>query len=125
MQYLENQRELIKADEDHQQWQLQNIGARIREIKKRITKLEKEDNIEFEEKEFSNGKIIRNKEINRIQILFESIPDEDIRKAMKSNGFHWSRQEGAWQRQFNQNTIRVTNRLFENVLNKENEEELE
>ena len=41
LEYLEKQRELIKADEDHTSWQLQNIGARIRETKRRITRLEK------------------------------------------------------------------------------------
>ena len=36
LEYLERQRELIKADEGHATWQLQNIGARIRETKRRI-----------------------------------------------------------------------------------------
>ena len=30
-EYLEKQKELIKADENHTSWQLQNIGARIKQ----------------------------------------------------------------------------------------------
>ena len=119
LEYLEKQRKLIKADENHSGWQLQNIVARIREIKRRIQSLEKLENIDFEGKEFNGGKVIHNKEINRIQIIFDNIPNEKIRKHLKQNGFHWSRKECAWQRLFNEQTIRVTNRLFDNVLNKE------
>lgn len=122
---MEKQRELIKADENHSTWQLQNIGARIREIKRRIQSLEKLENIEFEEKEFSGGRIVQNKDINRIQIIFDNIPNEEIRSHLKHNGFHWSRKECAWQRLFNEQTIKVTNRLLKDVLNKEREEEEE
>lgn len=129
LKYLEEQKELIKADEEHTSWQLQNIGARIRETKRRIARLEKLEEIEFEEKEFVGGKIIHNKEINRIQILFDEIPNEETRSALKHKGFHWSRREGAWQREFNENTIKATNILIKDVLNKESElleeEELE
>lgn len=122
---MEKQRELIKADENHSTWQLQNIGARIREIKRRIQSLEKLENIEFEEKDFSGGRIVQNKDINRIQIIFDNIPNEEIRNHLKHNGFHWSRKECAWQRLFNEQTIKVTNRLLKDVLNKEREEEEE
>ena len=125
LEYLEKQRELIKADENHSTWQLQNIGARIREIKRRIQSLEKLENIEFEEKEFGGGRIVQNKDINRIQIIFDNIPNEEIRNHLKHNGFHWSRKECAWQRLFNEQTIKVTNRLLKDVLNKEREEEEE
>jgi len=123
LEYLEKQRELIKADENHTGWQLQNIGARIRETKRRIARLEKLEEIEFKDVDFAGGKAIHNKEINRIQLIFDGIPDEDIRTALKSKGFHWSRREGAWQREFNENTIRATNILIRDVLNKEQEQE--
>ena len=125
LEYLEKQRELIKEDEDHSAWQLQNIGARIRETKRRITRLEKLEEIEFQDKEFNGGKAVHNKEINRIQLLFDSIPDENIRSKLKSHGFHWSRREGAWQREFSENTIRTTNILIRDVLNKEEVQEVE
>lgn len=120
VEYLEKQKELIKADENHSTWQLQNIGARIRETKKRISRLEKLENVEFNDIEFNGGKIIRNKDINRIQILFNDIPSENIRNELKHKGFHWSRREGAWQREFNEQTIKVTTALVKDVFSKEN-----
>lgn len=125
---LEIQREQIKQRE-HEQWELSNIGAIIRETKKRIKSLEEQEKIEFIDRDFNGGKIVHNKEINRIQILFDSIPEEDIRDELKHNGFHWSRKEGAWQRLFNEQTIKVTNILMKDVLNNkkiiEEEEEFE
>ena len=84
-------------------------------------------NLKFEEKSFNGGKIVHNKEINRIQFLFASIPNEDIRKLLKSNGFHWSKKEQAWQREFNQNCIRATERIEKKIkeLEKQEDEELE
>ena len=123
LQYLEKQRELIKADENHTTWQLQNIGATIREVKRRIQKLERLENIEFSDKEFNGGKIIHNKEINRIQFLFDNIPDEDTRKILKSYGFRWSRYEKAWQRVFNLNCIRATNIIVKEIAEKSKEKE--
>ena len=111
LERLEHERESIKAQE-HQTWELTNIGAR----------LEKLDEIEFKEVEFVGGKAIHNKEINRIQLVFDNIPNENTRKALKSKGFHWSRKEGAWQREFNENTIKATNILIRDVLNKEAEQ---
>lgn len=129
LEYLEKQKELIKQDEEHTFWQLQNIGARIRETKRRIARLEKLEEIEFKDIEFAGGKAIHNKEINRIQILFDEIPNEETRSALKHKGFHWSRREGAWQREFNEQTIKVTNILLKDVLDKqqdiEEEEEFE
>ena len=89
LERLENEKASIKARE-HSTWELTNIGATIRETKKRIERLEKLENIEFQEINFENGKVIHNKEINRIQFLFDNIPDEDTRKILKSYGFRWS-----------------------------------
>lgn len=125
LKYLEHTRELIKKDDEHTAWQLQNIGASIRETKRRIKSLERLEEIEFNTIEFYGGRVLRNKDINRIQIVFDSIPDEKIRKELKGKGFHWSRKEGAWQRQFTENAIRDTNILIRDVLNKEKEQEEE
>ena len=108
LEYLEKQRALIKADEEHQPWQLQNV-----------------EKIEFENKEFVGGKVIHNKEINRIQFLFDEKPNEEVRNNLKHNGFHWSRNEGAWQREFNERTIKVTNNLVKEMFEKEQPKETE
>ena len=72
---------------------------------------------------FENGKVIHNKEINRIQFLFDNIPDEDTRKILKSYGFRWSRYEKAWQRVFNLNCIRATNIIVKEIAEKSKEKE--
>ena len=122
LERLENEKASIKARE-HSTWELTNIGATIRETKKRIERLEKLENIEFQEINFENGKVIHNKEINRIQFLFDNIPDEDTRKILKSYGFRWSRYEKALQRVFNLNCIRATNIIVKEIAEKSKEKE--
>lgn len=124
LERLENERKSIKARE-HSTWELTNIGATIRETKKRIERLENQEKIQFGEIDFNGGRIIHNKQINRIQFLFDSIPSEDIRQILKSHGFHWSKREQAWQREFNQNCIRATKRILEDISSKEKDEEEE
>lgn len=48
--------------------------------------------------------IERNKDINRLQLKFNDIPDANTRSILKSNGFRWSPREKAWQRQLNGNS---------------------
>lgn len=122
LERLENERASIKARE-HSTWELTNIGATIRETKKRIERLEKMDNIDFKEINLENGKVIHNKEINRIQFLFDNIPDEETRKTLKSHGFRWSRYEKAWQREFNFNCIRATRSIVKEIVKKTKEQE--
>ena len=122
LERLENTKATIKARE-HETWELTNIGASIRETKLRIKRLEEQETLVFPKTEFKGGKAIHNKEINRIQFLFDDKPSEEIRKELKHNGFHWSRKERAWQREFNKRTIYVTNALIEDVLNKQNTKE--
>ena len=107
---------------ENESWELANISANIRETKKRIERLREQENIKFEEVKLKDGKIIHNKEINRIQFLFNNIPNEDIRKILKSHGFHWSRKEQAWQREFNQNCIKATHFIQKEFKNLEKEE---
>ncbi len=122
LERLENERASIKA-RPHETWELSNVGANIRETKLRIKRLEEQEQLVFPDTEFKGGKAIHNKEINRIQLLFDGKPEDNIRSQLKHNGFHWSRKEGAWQREFNKRTIYVTNDLIKDVLNKENEKE--
>lgn len=54
---------------------------------------------------FDGGRIFLNMEQNRLQIFFDEIPSEDIRAALKSHSFRWSRRNEAWQRQLTHNAI--------------------
>ena len=108
--------EALKVDMDqswHMQgrpypsWQLSNNNAEIRRIKARIEQLTRQRETGYVGWEFGGGTVEANQEANRLQILFDSKPDEDTRATLKSNGFRWSPKAGAWQRQLNDNAIRA------------------
>lgn len=120
LEQLENEKESIKKRE-HSTWELTNIGANIRNTKDRIKRLEEQENLSFNDIDFNGGRVIHNREINRIQLIFDDIPSEEIRNQLKHNGFHWSRKEKAWQREFNKRTIYATNKLLEDVLSRKEE----
>lgn len=111
---LEDEREEIKS-RPHSTWELQNIGAEIRRIKQRIKQIEELEELDFKDIEFTGGKAILNREVNRIQIIFDDKPSEEVRNILKHRGFKWSRYENAWQRLYNKNTIYATNRAIEEI----------
>ncbi len=82
---------------------LQNNNANMKRIEARIKELEaKEQNRQNEpEKEFSfnGGKVVVNYEADRIQIMHDTKPGQDVITLMKKNGFKWSPFNKAWQRQ--------------------------
>ncbi len=78
---------------------LSNNNAEINRIKKRLETLRIVDEMEHVEIAFDGGMIVTNEEINRVQIIFDAKPDENVRCELKSWGFRWSPREGAWQAQ--------------------------
>ena len=86
-----------------------NETANIRRYKKRLEKLVKEKEAgvtEQTETDAENKKLftmVENKEIMRLQILFDGIPPASVRDILKSSGFKWSRKNKAWQRQLTDN----------------------
>mgnify|MGYP006908964950 FL=1 len=95
---------------------LTNNNQNIRSIKLRINELEKLRELDFEPVEFEKGKVIVNKEINRIQFFFDGKPDEETRGVLKSWGFHFSRyNNNAWQRQLNSNGIYAAKKVLEKL----------
>ena len=112
LEKLENERKNIKA-RPHSSWELQNIGAEIRRIKDRIKQIAELEELQFNDIEFTGGKAILNKEVNRIQIIFNDVPNEEVRNILKHRGFKWSRYEKAWQRLYDKNTIYATKRAIE------------
>ena len=81
-------------------YSLTNNNANIRRLEERVKVLEKAASLEDRTTEFAWGKVRENKEINRIQFLFDEKPDADVRDLMKKSGFRWAPSEGAWQRQW-------------------------
>ena len=59
---------------------------------------------------FPGGEAKINEAENRLQLLFDEKPPEDQRSA-EIRGLQVGSQQGAWQRQLNQNAIRAAARL--------------
>lgn len=78
---------------------IRNNGANIRRLGERIAELEKMQTEPTTERIIGDVRIVRNGSNQRLQMFFPGKPDEDTRFALKQNGFHWSKTDGAWQRQ--------------------------
>ena len=80
-------------------------------MKKRIQKLTEAKELGYTGWAFEGGRVEANTEKNRLQIFFDEIPGEDVRKELKGQGFKWARSEGAWQRQLTDNAIYAASRI--------------
>ena len=90
--------------------------------------MEKLRELDFEPVEFETGKVMVNKEINRIQFFFDEKPDEETRGVLKSRGFHFSRyNNNAWQRQLNSNGIYAAKKVLEKLdeINQSEEQDID
>ena len=92
-------------------WQLSNNSAEIRRVRARIEQLTRQRATVYVGWEFDGGTVEANQEENRLQIFFDHKPDEEVRTALKANGFRWAPSVGAWQRQLNDNAIHVADWL--------------
>ena len=102
-------------DKPFPDYELTSLRGKIKRVQARLADLDKlqaaaqqPDNTT----KFDGGEIVRNAEENRLQILFDEIPDADTRDALKSNGFHWSPRNKAWQRQLTQNAEYAARRVL-------------
>ena len=90
---------------------LANNNQNINTVKKRIAQLTEAKELGYQGWEFDGGKVVANADMNRLQIFFDGIPDEEVRKELKGRGFKWARSVGAWQRQLTDNAIYAASRI--------------
>ena len=90
---------------------LSNNNQNINTVKKRIAQLTEAKELGYQGWEFDGGKVVANADMNRLQIFFDAIPDEEVRKELKGQGFKWARSVGAWQRQLTDNAIYAARRI--------------
>ena len=64
---------------------------------------------------FNGGQIIRNTDMNRLQIKFDGVPDAATRQQLKSNGWRWSPKNGVWQRQLTANAEASAKRITDEL----------
>lgn len=111
---LEKAKEEVKA-RPHEWYELQYLNADIRRLKDRIKEIQELEELQFEDITFTGGKAILNRDINRLQLLFDTKPDEETRTLLKKHGFKWSRYEQAWQRLYNRNGIYAVKYVIEKI----------
>lgn len=90
-------------DKPFMSYELTNNNATINNTKSRLERLKKEKEAGTQEKENSFFKIVENKELMRLQLMFDGKPEPEVRDILKSNGFKWSPTNVCWQRQLTNN----------------------
>jgi len=92
-------------------WSLQNSNANIRRMKERITELQAKEATPTSDIAFADGSVVDNSEADRIQIIYNEIPDETTRAKLKSEGWKWSPKNSAWQRMRTDNSRASAKRI--------------
>lgn len=90
---------------------LTNLGGNIRRITERIEHLKRLGQVKDSEV-VVNGVIIKvDTTDNRVKLIFDGKPSEEIRNNLKSNGFRWSPYNMAWQRQISDWSIKLAKEI--------------
>lgn len=93
-------------------YELSNNNATIKRTRERIAELEKRQAEPAPEGwTFDGGEVVINTELNRLQIIFDGKPDDDLRASLKSYGFRWAPSQGAWQRQYTDNAVYAAKKI--------------
>lgn len=96
-------------------YELASIRGKIERTEQRLAELDRREQQAAEPQAgtaFDGGQVVRNVDLNRLQILFDAIPDADTRAALKQNGFRWSPKNQAWQRQLTDNAERAARQVL-------------
>lgn len=103
-------------------YSLTNNNANMQRVKERITEIEAQHKAIAEhgesvdtEYEDLGLKVVMNLAINRLQFVFDGKPESEVRSELKSNGFRWSPRESAWQRQLNNGSKYVVERVIKEL----------
>lgn len=87
-------------------FQLPELAEKMRE---RLKTIKEQANKEIT---FEGGTLVWNYGEGRLQILFAKIPEDSMRKELKSSGFRWSPKNKAWQRQLTSNALHAAKRVL-------------
>ena len=96
-------------------YELTSLRGKIKRVQARIAELDKLQQAQAEPDpatDYDGFQLIRNAAENRLQIIFDEIPDPDMREKLKSNGFLWSPRNQAWQRQLTENAERAARSIL-------------
>lgn len=101
-------------------FELSNNNQNIHRLKERLENLKKlkeraEQGCEDKYIQVNGVKVVEDSEDMRIKLLFNEIPNEEVREFIKHYGFRWSPKNKAWQRQLTNNGIYSTKKVLEKL----------
>ena len=96
-------------------YQLTNQNVTIRKTRFRREQLKREKDAGTTEQENRFFKLVENKELIRLQLIFEEKPEPGVREILKINGFKWSPKNGCWQRQLTGNARYSVRRVIQEL----------
>lgn len=91
--------------ERHKFFKLPELAKAMNEREEKLKKLESQE-IPFE-----GGKVVKNFAEDRLQIIYDSKPEDAVLTKLKQNAFRWSPRFGAWQRQLTVNAFHAVIRV--------------
>lgn len=87
-------------------FELTSLRGKIKRVQARLEELEKLRAGDAPEGwKFDGGEVVINTDLNRLQIVLDGRPDDNMKQVLKSRGFRWTPSQGAWQRQLTDNAI--------------------
>ena len=86
-----------------------SLPETARKIREKLAFVKEQENRELP---FEGGLLVWNYGEDRLQILFDRIPEDAKRKELKSSGFRWSPKNKAWQRQLTPNALSAAKRVL-------------
>ena len=114
-QFAETRQRCPWIDKPCPDYELTSLRGKIKRVEERIAELDKraqQAEQPADNTAFPGGEIVRNLEADRLQIIFDEKPDEEMRTKLKSNGFRWSPRYSAWQRQLTPNAEAAARRAL-------------
>lgn len=106
--------EVIKQNDIYNRITPRHKFFRLVELaEKHASKIEATKETPNKEEEIEGVKVIHNRDLDRLQLLFEGKPAPEIISILKKNAFRWSPSNKAWQRQLTPNAIYAANKVIE------------
>lgn len=93
-------------------FELTSLRGKIKRVQARLEELEKLKAGDVPEGwKFDGGEVVINTELNRLQIVLDDRPEDDMKQELKSRGFRWAPSQGAWQQQLTDNAIYAAKKI--------------
>lgn len=92
-------------------YDLTGNNAEIKRLEKRIEEITRNREVGFSDWQFEGGEAVANTELNRLQLIFDTRPDQEKHSALRHAGFVYSHTNDAYQRQLNSSAIYAAGRL--------------